>query len=223
MVYDRPTLAISEGKKCGLIFCKAFHAEFAGPGSAVGDPMEQDAEQVIAVGCPSLLPIQSTAQLHLAYKHRLHWMRWLQRIVDYADPFLRVERLLTSFEAFFGLDVVVGLPDSVLAALVGVLPQTVELFKLEHYGCASTRKATSVLKWQAIRERAIACEYERLEGIICPTSKNPYPQSSRRHLYSLQEGESREDYQSHLSGKAKPQVSTYPQGVENLSSYYHSA
>ena len=126
-------LAISEQKKSGLILCKEFHAEFAGPGAVVGSLVEPHYRAVIAIGSPQLISIKSLDDRRRAYGRRIQWGRWLQKIVDNSDPTLRAERLLAGFEEFFGRQVVISLPSEVLAMLVGVFPGTIDAVRAQHW------------------------------------------------------------------------------------------
>ena len=126
-------LAISEQKKSGLILCKEFHAEFAGPGAVVGSLVEPHYRAVIAIGSPQLIPIRSTDDRRRAYGRRIQWGRWLQKIVETPEPTLRAERLLAGFEEFFGRQVVISLPSEVLAMLVGVFPTTIDVVRAQHW------------------------------------------------------------------------------------------
>ncbi len=126
-------LAISEQKKSGLILCKEFHAEFAGPGAVVGSLVEPHYRAVIAIGSPQLISIKSLDDRRRAYGRRIQWGRWLQKIVDNPDPTLRAERLLAGFEEFFGRQVVISLPSDVLAMLVGVFPGTIDAVRAQHW------------------------------------------------------------------------------------------
>ncbi|NJR51021.1 MAG: hypothetical protein HC780_17035 [Leptolyngbyaceae cyanobacterium CSU_1_3] len=128
-----PILAISEQKKSGLILCKEFHAEFAGPGAAVGSLAEQNYQAVIAIGSPELLAVSTLEDRRRAYGRRIQWGRWLHKIVEHPDPSLRAERLLAGFEEFFGRQVVVSLPSEVLAMLAGVFPATIENVRFQHW------------------------------------------------------------------------------------------
>ncbi|MBD2329421.1 hypothetical protein [Alkalinema sp. FACHB-956] len=119
-------LTVGEQKRSGLILCKEFHAEFAGPGAAVACASEQPYQAVIAIGAPSLVPVQDWESRRKAYGLRIQWERWLHKIADHPDPTSRVERLFAGLEGFFGRQVVMSLPTEVLSLLVGVLPSTVE-------------------------------------------------------------------------------------------------
>jgi hypothetical protein len=125
-------MAVGEQRKSGLILCKQYHAEFAGPGAAVGSSAEQSYHAVVAIGSPSLVPVITHEERQKAYSRRIQWGRWLNRIVDNPDPILRAEKLFASFEEFFGYQVAANLPDHVLAMLVGVLPQTIQSVRMQH-------------------------------------------------------------------------------------------
>lgn len=125
--------AISEHKKSGLILCKQYHAEFAGPGAAVNCGVEPAYRAVIAIGSPELISTTTFEDRRRAYGRRIQWGRWLQKIVEHPDPQMRSEKLLAGFEEFFGRQVVVGLPSEVLALLAGVFPGTIEQVRSHHW------------------------------------------------------------------------------------------
>ena len=158
MPHCNPILAVSELKKCGLILCKAYHADFAGPGAAVGSPVEQGYNVIIAIGEPDLVPVYTSEDRQKAYSRRIQWMRWLERITNYPDPAARVEKLLSGFEAFFSRQAVMEIPDEALALLVGVLPQTIRAVRLQHYGVASSKGKPRCARWESFAEPAIAAQ-----------------------------------------------------------------
>ncbi len=158
MPHCNPILAVSELKKCGLILCKAYHADFAGPGAAVGSPVEQGYNVIIAIGEPDLVPVYTSEDRQKAYSRRIRWMRWLERITNYPDPAARVEKLLSGFEAFFSRQAVMEIPDEALALLVGVLPQTIRTIRLQHYGVASSKGKPRCARWESFSEPAIAAQ-----------------------------------------------------------------
>jgi hypothetical protein len=127
-----PLLMVGEHKKSGLILCKEFHAEFAGPGAALCSPVEQPYKAVIAIGCPDIVATHNTSDRSRAYGLRIQWSRWLHRIADQENPVDRVDKLLAGLEEFFGRAVVMSLPTEVLALLVGVFPQTVDQVKASY-------------------------------------------------------------------------------------------
>ncbi len=129
---SRRLLAVSEHRKSGLILCKQFHAEFAGPGAAVFTPVEQPYTAVIAIGSPEIVAVMTHRDRQKAYSRRIQWTRWLEKIADSANAPQRAEKLLNSFEAFFDSNVLVSLPDQILALLAGVLPQTITAVRAQH-------------------------------------------------------------------------------------------
>lgn len=118
-------LAVGEQKRSGLILCKPYYAEFAGPGAAIGSSVEQTHSLVIAIGSPDIIEVVNHQERQRAYGRRIQWVRWLQKIVAHPDPIQRVERLFSGFEEFFCSEVLLAIPDEVMGLLAGVLPQTV--------------------------------------------------------------------------------------------------
>ncbi|MEN9224293.1 MAG: hypothetical protein Q6L60_06435 [Thermostichus sp. HHBFW_bins_43] len=124
-------LMVDPQRHNALIICKTFHAEFAGPGAAVGGPLDVESGNVVPIGDVVLLHPQDHQERQNAYAKRLHWMRWLQQITDNPLPAQRARVLLFSLEEFFSTDLVSQLPDEILARLVGVLPQTITAARME--------------------------------------------------------------------------------------------
>ncbi len=75
-------LMVDPQRHNALIICKTFHAEFAGPGAAVGGPLDVESGGVVPIGDVVLLHPQDHQERQSAYAKRLHWMRWLQQITD---------------------------------------------------------------------------------------------------------------------------------------------
>ncbi|MEM9217678.1 MAG: hypothetical protein AAGD25_25470 [Cyanobacteria bacterium P01_F01_bin.150] len=110
----------------GLILCKPFHADFAGPGATIGGDFDLDCQQIIAIGDLSVqLPI-SDDDSQKAYRIRRAWMRLLNEFTKIPSPRKRAKKILTQFEIYFGKDITDHIPDNALAKLVGVLPQTIQ-------------------------------------------------------------------------------------------------
>ena len=139
-------LAVSQQKKSGLILCKPYHAEFAGPGAAVNSLEEQPYLGVIAVGAPDLVQVKTYQDRQNAYSRRIQWIRWLQKIAEHQDPLQRAEKLLTNFEEFFGRDIVAQLPDVILSLLIGVFPQTISIARSQHLKSDESGLSTDLLQ-----------------------------------------------------------------------------
>ena len=119
-------LTINRCKRNGLIIYKPHHAEFAGPGAAVGGNCDLDCQTVIPVGNLSLIVPDNFDDRQTAYKIRIQWLRLMKKSTEYDDPLQRAEKLMFQFENFFDSQTLEQLPDEAFARLVGVLPQTVK-------------------------------------------------------------------------------------------------
>lgn len=118
-------LVVDSHRRNGLILVKQFHAEFAGPGAAVGGSFDLDCQQAIAVGNFCLVYPYSPEERQKAYGIRRHWVRLTEQITANPIPLQRAQIILTQFEQYFDSQTVAQLPDEALAGLVGVFPQTI--------------------------------------------------------------------------------------------------
>ncbi|WP_199320442.1 hypothetical protein [Leptolyngbya sp. FACHB-261] len=118
-------LSVDSRRKNGLIICKQYHAEFAGPGAAVGGFFDADCHEVIPVGDLNLVAPETYEERQKAYKIRIQWMRLTHQATTNDLPLQRARTILSQFEAYFDAITVAQLPDDILARLVGVLPQTI--------------------------------------------------------------------------------------------------
>ncbi|MBE9010743.1 hypothetical protein IQ250_11035 [Pseudanabaenaceae cyanobacterium LEGE 13415] len=122
-------LMVNSRRRNGLIIYKQFHAEFAGPGAAVGNLLDRDCKGVLAVGDLSLVSPKAHEDRQKAYLIRRQWIRLTQQITDNPLPFQRVQMILNQFENYFGAELVARMPSEAFALMVGVLPQTVEIVR----------------------------------------------------------------------------------------------
>jgi hypothetical protein len=120
-------LVVDKKRRNGLIICKEFHAEFAGPGAAVGGCFDEDCKAVIVIGDLSLTQPASAEDRQEAYMIRRQWIRLAQQFTDASQPAERARMILNQFEIYFDAETVSGVPDEALAMLVGVLPTTIRL------------------------------------------------------------------------------------------------
>lgn len=118
-------LIVSNRRRNGLILYKHYYAEFAGPGAAVGGMIDQDCQYMLPVGKLSLVSPQSSDERQRAYLIRRQWVRLTREITDNPVPLQRAQKIINQFEGFFESDVIAQLPDTALALLVGVLPETI--------------------------------------------------------------------------------------------------
>ena len=124
-------LTINRCKRNGLIIYKPYHAEFAGPGAAVGGNCDLDCQRVIPVGNLSLIVTDNFDDRQTAYKIRIQWLRLMKKSTEYDDPLQRAEKLMFQFENFFDSPTLEQLPDEAFASLVGVFPQTVKTVRFK--------------------------------------------------------------------------------------------
>jgi hypothetical protein len=151
-------MAIRENKKSGLILCKEFHAEFAGPGAAISSPAEQPYKAIIAIGDPDLITLENMDARQQAYGRRIQWSRWLYRIAEHPDPVIRVERLFAGFEGFFGHQVVMNIPVEVVALLVGVFPETAQEVKEDYFSTMKGGNTTFLFPQDQLKVTTISLE-----------------------------------------------------------------
>jgi hypothetical protein len=122
-------LVVNGRKRNGLIIYKRFHAEFAGPGAAVGSFFDVDCRLAIPVGDLSLVYPENQEERQKAYLIRRQWIRLTQQLTDNPVPLQRAQMILNQFENYFGIETVAQIPDEAFALLVGVLPQTVRMMR----------------------------------------------------------------------------------------------
>jgi hypothetical protein len=125
-LHDKQLLIVNRNSRNGLILYKRYHAEFAGPGAAVGGPFDLDCQRVLPVGALSLISPVSAEDRRQAYLIRRQWIRLtLQITTDNPAPLQRAQRILNQFDGFFDTETIAKLPDEAFALLVGVLPNTI--------------------------------------------------------------------------------------------------
>ncbi|MGH1396477.1 MAG: hypothetical protein ACRAVC_20950 [Trichormus sp.] len=128
-LHSRQVFIVNSRKRNGLILFKRYHAEFAGPGAAVGGDYDADCQMVIPIGNLSLLTPESYEERQKAYLIRRQWIRLIKQITEHPSPQQRVQKILDQFEQYFPQEMVTNLPDVAFALLVGVLPQTVGIVR----------------------------------------------------------------------------------------------
>lgn len=123
---DGKLLVVNSRRRNGLIIYKRFHAEFAGPGAAIGSFFDLSCEGILPVGDLSLVHPEDQEERQKAYLIRRQWIRLTQQFTDNPAPLQRAQLILNQFENYFGADTVAQLPDNAFALLVGVLPHTIQ-------------------------------------------------------------------------------------------------
>lgn len=122
-------LIVNSRRRNGVIICKQFYAEFAGPGAAVGGFFDLDCQKIIPVGELSLVYPSDQEERQKAYLIRRQWIRLTHELTDNPLPSQRAQMILNQFENYFGAETVEQIPDEAFALLVGVLPQTVRMLR----------------------------------------------------------------------------------------------
>ena len=120
-------MTVDPERKGGLILCKRHHAEFAGPGAAVGSLFDLECVRAIPVGDLALMYPQSYGERQKAYATRQQWVSFTQEALSDIVPLRRAQAILALLGNYFAPEVVQDLPDRALAMLVGVLPKTIKL------------------------------------------------------------------------------------------------
>jgi len=122
-------LMVNSRRRNGLVIYKQFHAEFAGPGAAVGGFFDVDCTKAIPVGDLSLVEPDTHEERQKAYLIRRQWIRLTQQFTDNAVPLQRAQMILNQFDNYFDPSTVSQLPDEAFALLVGVLPHTIRMVR----------------------------------------------------------------------------------------------
>lgn len=125
LLHSGQVLMVNSRRRNGLILYKRYHAEFAGPGAAVGSFYDRDCEWALPVGNLSLLSPESHEERQKAYLIRRQWIRLMKQITEKPSPVQRVQKILEQFEQYFDSETIARMPDEAFAQLIGVLPQTV--------------------------------------------------------------------------------------------------
>lgn len=122
-------LMVDNRRRNGVIIYKRFHAEFAGPGAAVGGFFDVGVQQIVPVGDLSLVYPEEYEQRQKAYTIRRHWVRLTEQLTENPVPLQRAQMLLTQFEHYFDRQTIARVPDEAFASLVGVLPHTMQMIR----------------------------------------------------------------------------------------------
>lgn len=141
MLHSGQVLVVNSRRRNGLILYKGFHAEFAGPGAAVGSIHDLDCQLAMPVGNLSLLAPDSHEERQKAYLIRRQWIRLMKQITEKPIPQQRVQKILEQFEQYFDAETVAQLPDEAFALLVGVLPQTVNAVRRSYSSSFNGQKS----------------------------------------------------------------------------------
>jgi hypothetical protein len=129
LIHGGKVLMVNSRRRNGLILFKEYHAEFAGPGAAIGGDYDIDCRGVLPIGNLSLLTPESHEDRQKAYLIRRQWIRLIKQITENPVAQQRVQKILDQFEVFFPADIVADIPDEAFAMMVGVLTQTATIVR----------------------------------------------------------------------------------------------
>lgn len=129
LIRSGKVLMVNSRKRNGLILFKEYHAEFAGPGAAIGGDYDSDCQGILPIGNISLLTPECHEERQKAYLIRRQWIRLIKQITEFPIAQQRIQKILDQFEVFFSAEIVADIPDTAFARLVGVLPQTVAIVR----------------------------------------------------------------------------------------------
>lgn len=119
-------LVVNSRRRNGLILFKRYHAEFAGPGAAIGGIIDRDCQLALPLGNFSLVRPESSEDRQRAYALRRQWIRLTAQITtNNPMPLQRAQLILNQFEYYFDPKIIAQIPDEALALLIGVLPQSI--------------------------------------------------------------------------------------------------
>ncbi len=116
---------VNSRRRNGIVIYKKFHAEFAGPGAAVGGVLDTDCTQISPLGNLSLVEPASPEDQQKAIRIRLQWVRLTQNFTDKPVPIERAQMILEQFKMYFDQMIVDQVSDETFSRLVGVFPHTV--------------------------------------------------------------------------------------------------
>jgi hypothetical protein len=116
---------VNSRRRNGIVVYKKFHAEFAGPGAAVGGALDTDCSRITALGNLSLVEPKSYEDQQKAIRIRLQWVRLTQNFTDKPIPLERAQMILEQFKTYFDQNIVDSVPDEAFSMMVGVFPRTV--------------------------------------------------------------------------------------------------
>ncbi len=94
-------LVVNNRRRHGLILYKRYHAEFAGPGAAVGGAFDWDCQQALPLGNLSLLHPESSQERQRGYLIRRQWIRLIRQITENPVPLRRAQMILNQLDHYF--------------------------------------------------------------------------------------------------------------------------
>lgn len=125
-IQNGQVFTVDSKRRSGLILCKSFHAEFAGPGAAVGGDFDLSCKELFVIGDLSVQPLASYEDSRKSYSIRRAWNRLIHGFAEIESPSQRSRKILTQFELYFDKQTVAQIPDHIFALLVKVSPHVIQ-------------------------------------------------------------------------------------------------
>lgn len=118
-------LALAENSQAGLIIQKRYHAEFVGPGAAVGGIFDLSCTAVFTLGKVEFWVPSTAAQRSQTYQNRIACIEKMRQIIDVQSPLRRAYLIIKQLSHWYSREEVATIPEEALGKLVAVLPETV--------------------------------------------------------------------------------------------------
>ncbi len=125
-------LTLNPACAAGLIVQKRYHADFMGPGAAVGGVFDLECTGVYPLGDVEFSAPSSCKERQQAYLQRIGYIERIQQITQIESPLRRAVSIVSDLCHSHGVEAVENIPSKVLAQLVAVLPETIEI-AWQHY------------------------------------------------------------------------------------------
>lgn len=109
----------------GVILQKPYFADFIGPGAVVGGAFDLQCTSVYLLGSVEFMVPETPAARRTAFQQRISYVDYLQEISQLPSPIRRSHAIISWLSQQFGQDEVSKIPHQLLAALVGVLPESI--------------------------------------------------------------------------------------------------
>jgi hypothetical protein len=152
-------LCLEPEVRSALILRKGFYTDFVGPGAGVGGVFDLECTSVFALPYVKFTWPANFDERRQAFRQRLHYLEKLQEITLETLPATRAWLLLKQMMQWIGGEQTDRIPDELLAALAGVLPNTMaiarqHLLMAEDLSRISTQSVVGS-EWSGLHSRAV--------------------------------------------------------------------
>jgi hypothetical protein len=120
-------LVLKSNCRGGLIIQKPFHADFVGPGAAVGGSFDIQCTSVYIVGEVEFDVPASYEERQQAFQTRIAYIQKLEEILSVSSSIHRACLMIQQLSLWLGVSHVRKIPLELIAQLGGVLPKSVSV------------------------------------------------------------------------------------------------